>query len=261
MLLTLEMFLAVLPVALLLVFVYSKDKSKEPLSLLLELFFLGILSGIIVTEISHITRIIFPFYSKKIADMNFFEVLFYSFIEVALVEELCKWIMIYIKGYNNQEFDEIYDIIVYAVFVSLGFALIENVTYVFIRASLKTALLRAISSVPGHACFAILMGYYLSLAKQFHYKKKYNLEKKYLVLSILVPTLIHGIYDFCLMSRISILMFVFWSFVILLYIKSFITLREVSLANKRMFAKHKFCDKCGYKIDGDTCSKCGNKQE
>ncbi len=257
----LMLFFTVLPVILLLVFVYNKDRAKEPLVLLLQLFGLGMISCIPVLFASDFFRIIFPFMNKRLVDYNFFETILYAFVEVALLEEICKWIMLYAKGYNHQEFDEVYDIIVYAVFVSLGFALVENIAYVFLKGTLRTALFRAVSSVPGHACDAVFMGYFLSLAKQASYKDDKKLEKKYIVLSIIVPAILHGIYDFCLMANVKLLIFAFIGFIAFLYILAFNTLKKVSLENKNLVLKHNFCKSCGFKIDGDICPKCGTRQE
>lgn len=258
---TLILFFTVLPVLLLLIFVYNSDREKEPFKLLLQMFILGMISSGIVLLFSEGIRIIFPFMGKKLSEHTFLETIMYAFLGVALLEELCKWVMLYFRGYNHQEFDEVYDIIVYAVFVSLGFAFVENAAYVMVRGTLKTALLRAISSVPGHACDAVFMGYFLSLAKQSHYKQNNKLEKKYIVLSILVPALLHGIYDYCLMSKVDYLMYIFVVFIVLLYYKAFTTLRCVSKENKELVLKHNFCKSCGFKVTGDVCPKCGMRQD
>ena len=255
------LLLAILPVMLLLIFVYNKDKEKEPLSLLLQLFILGMISCGLVLLLSNVYELFLPFMAKKVKEMDSFEVIIYSFICVALTEEFCKWLMLYIKGYNNREFDEVFDIIVYAVFVSLGFAFIENIVYIFSKLTLRTAILRALSSVPGHACDAIFMGYYLCLAKQCHYKKKYKDENKYIALSILVPAILHGIYDYCLMSNMEMLGFVFLAFIIFLYTNAFQTLTKASQKNKLLVEKNNLCKCCGYKLDGEYCPKCGVRQE
>ena len=114
------LILAVLPVALILLFVYKKDKTKEPLGLLLSFFFKGIFSCFLVLTISDILGAFLPFMDKELETMTFVEVFLYAFVGVALVEEFCKWLMVYIGGYNHNEFDEIYDILVYSIFVSLS---------------------------------------------------------------------------------------------------------------------------------------------
>ncbi len=89
---------------------------------------------------------------------------FDSFFLAAIPEEISKWLVLYWIVWKSREFDEHYDGIIYAVFVSLGFALVENIMYVVNR-GMGVALIRAVLSVPGHGSFGVLMGYYFSLAK------------------------------------------------------------------------------------------------
>jgi len=254
------LFIAILPVLLILLFVYNKDKKKEPLFLLLQLFLLGIVSCFIVILLSKALGFL-PFMQGDLDDKRFFDIILYSFLGVALIEEFCKWLMLYLKGYNNKEFDELYDIIVYAVFVSLGFAFFENLIYIFSSQALRTAIVRALSSVPGHACDAIFMGYYLTIAKEHSYNKRKDLEKKNILLSIVVPTLLHGFYDFCLMSNINALLIVFFIFIIFLYIISLKKLKEISNNNRTIKYQNTFCKACGAKVEGRFCNNCGTSQE
>ena len=255
------LFLAALPVVLILLFIYNKDRSKEPLGLLLQLFILGILSCFIVAFVSTKLSDYLPFMQGNLEDKSFFSILLYAFLGVALIEELCKWIMLYLKGYKNDEYDELYDIIVYSVFVSLGFAFFENILYVINTQSIKIALIRAVSAIPGHACDAIFMGYYLNLAKIYETSKEKKLEKKNIILSILIPTILHGIYDFCLMSGIKILTLVFIIFITFLYKVSLKKVEEASINNKKFKFKNKFCKVCGKRSEREFCPNCGMKQE
>lgn len=225
------LLLSILPVLLILLFVYKKDKNKEPLLLLFIFFCSGIFSCFLVLQTSNVLATFLPFMNMSVESMGFFDTLLYTFIGVALVEEICKWIMVYFIGYYHKEFEEMYDILVYAVFVSLGFAFYENIMYVLALGDLKTVLLRAISAIPGHACDAIFMGYYLSVAKIFRYKRKKDLEKNNIYLSIIVPALLHGIYDFCLLSGYRIFIFVFIFFVTYLYIISYDKIKEMARLN------------------------------
>ena len=79
---------AVLPVVLILLFVYKKDKDKEPLGLLLSFFFKGIFSCFLVLTISDILGVFLPFMGKELEAMTFVEVFLFAFVGVALVEEL-----------------------------------------------------------------------------------------------------------------------------------------------------------------------------
>lgn len=259
--LALLIFLAVLPVIIILLYIYNKDKSKEPLGLLIQLFVLGIVSCFLVFFISFILEQFFPFMRTNLEEKSFFQIILYSFLGVALVEEFCKWLMLYFVGYKNDEFDELFDIIVYSVFVSLGFAFFENILYVFNYLDIKTVILRALSAIPGHACDAIFMGYYLNIAKRQANKYRKDLERKNIKLSIIIPTILHGIYDFCLLSGKSIFIFIFFIFITMLYSKSLEKIEEVSKNNKKIKFKNKFCKVCGKRVEGEFCSNCGMQQE
>ncbi len=251
------LFLSILPIILILVIIYHKDKKREPLPLLLVLFCLGILSCFLVLKVSDLSKLIFPFMNMSTKEMDLLSIVLYSFIGVALIEEACKWVMVYIVGYHNKEFEEVYDMIVYAVFVALGFAFYENIAYVFYLGNVKTAFLRAISAVPGHACYAISMGYYLSMAKQFHFKKRKDLERNNMMLSILIPTVLHGIYDFCLMLGYKEFIYIFIIFVIYLFFTTIKKVKEISATSEKLQKNKDFCPKCGHKMENGICSNCG----
>ena len=89
-----------------------------------------------------------------------------------------------------------YDGIVYAVFISLGFATVENLAYV-LSSGFNTALVRSLTAVPAHALFAVAMGYYLGIAK--FAGPQYR--QKYIRLGFIIPIILHGIYDFILFSE------------------------------------------------------------
>ncbi len=279
--------LAVLPIVAICTYIYMKDKNKEPLALLIKLFLLGIGSCFVVLIMSKILFKFFPFMEKSTANMTFFEVMTYSFIGVALIEEFCKWMMTYYGAYKTKAYDEVYDGIVYAVYVSLGFAFLENLLYVFGNGSIIVGISRGILAVPGHACDAVFMGYYLSLAKVYAQQNNKKQEKKNLILSIIVPTILHGIYDFCLFSSIDLLLIVFLIFVITIYIVAFKKIKQLSALYKKTQPQYqqvvtqqayqtqqlppqnpsevpqpqnKFCPYCGTPVSGNFCTKCGARQ-
>ncbi len=254
------LFIALLPVILICLFVYSKDKNKEPVKLLIKLFCLGIVSCFVTLILTDATTSIIPLFGANLIDMNFFEVMLYAFIGVAFMEELSKWLMVYFAGYKDKEFNELYDIIVYSVFVSLGFACFENILYILDFGKISTGIMRGLLSVPGHVCYAIYMGYFLSLAKIYKGHGKKSKERKNIILSIIVPTILHGIYDFCIMSKVPILVIVFGIFVITLYIFSVIRLKEIAKADVKIVYDNKYCPNCGIKVSGPFCKNCGTRQ-
>lgn len=217
------LFISVLPVYIILAYVYNKDKEKESRKLLSTLFLKGIASCFPVIILELCFSLLFP----PENEMNTFTLFWYTFLGIALIEEGYKWFITYKISYNSHEFNQVYDGIVYAVFVSLGFACFENILYVF-ESGISTGILRMFLAVPGHACDAIVMGNYFSLAKISAISNDKNREKKNLVLSILIPTLTHTIYDFCLFTGESIFLIIFSILVISIYIYSYQKIKHFS---------------------------------
>ena len=211
-------FTALLPVAILLYHIYRKDKnSPEPTKELIKAFLLGILSIPLSFCIS-IPFGVIGLYNNEVT--NIFDSIRLSFFGAAIPEEVAKFFILWMVLRKNPYFDEKMDGIVYAVCVSLGFAAVENIMYLFSNAErfLTVGVTRSIFSVPGHFCFGILMGYYYSLAKFYPLSPKRN---KALIL--IAPILGHGIYDSILYSISvttiisAILMIVFLVFCIIMW--------------------------------------------
>lgn len=250
----LTLIVAILPVFLIGFYIYKKDIEKESSQLLFKLFMFGILSCFPVLFVGSVFNMFFP----EMEYMSFFQLLFYVFITIALVEEFFKWLFTFICSYSHNEFDSTYDMIVYAVFVSLGFACFENVLYVS-EYGLLTGIFRGLLSVPGHACDGILMGIYLGMAKLSQIKGDNKSSNKYKLLSILIPTISHGIYDFCLFWASPLFLTIFVVFVVLLDILCIRKVKYISKNNLKFKYKFNFCPKCGRKVDSNYCPKCGNK--
>lgn len=222
--------LSLAPVFIIATYIYSRDKyEKEPLSLLLLTLVLGCLVPIpvIVVE-SFLTNVKPELLSNKI---SYFGAFYNAFLVAGLTEELFKFIVLFIIIWNNKNFNEKFDGIVYAVFISLGFAAVENVMYVNNYGE-STGYVRALVSVPGHALFGITMGFYFGLAKFYVSKRKVLLLKAFFF-----PILLHGIFDFILMQGNYRVMGIFIPFVIYLY---FDGLRKVkNLSDRSIFRKIK----------------------
>ena len=187
---TIILLTALLPIAVLLFYIYRKDKnSPEPVGQLLKTFFVGVLAVPLSLCIST------PLESLGLYTMepaSIFGAISTSFLGAAIPEEIAKFLLLWMVLRKNKYFDEKMDGIVYAVCISLGFAALENIMYLFsnVESYLSVGITRAIFAVPGHFCFGILMGYYYSLAK--FYPKT---PKKNKALILVAPILVHGVYD------------------------------------------------------------------
>lgn len=182
------LFLSILPVAILMIYFYYRDKyEKEPVTTLMLAFFGGILSAVATLAALYPFSSFFPQFES-----NLFNSVFTSLILAAIPEEFFKFVFLYLFIWGNRNFNEYYDGIIYAVFVSLGFACLENIAYVY-QYGIGTGIGRAILTVPAHALFGVIMGYYFSLAKFIPENRSY-----YLIRSIIYPVIAHAIFNFML---------------------------------------------------------------
>lgn len=229
--------LCVVPSLLIMEYIYIKDRiEKEPTCLLLILFISGIISAIISYLISTTLKMYIPFLNNSYTNMNIVQILFKSFVVIALVEELSKWLINYICTWKNKNFDHLYDPIVYATFICLGFATFENILYGFIYKSygLMPIVLRGIISVPCHAVFGIIMGYYLGIAKNSITSNKLKQSKKYKYKSFIIPLILHFIYDLLLINPTKIHYCIFILYIIILYIIAFIKIKKLCGIKKKI---------------------------
>ena len=277
------LFLSILPSSALGVMIYKKDiVEKESTGLLFKLFLGGAIGSVILTLLlSTVLEPIIP--DLEDSNNNFIYLAINTFFKVALVEEFSKWIFLKKITWKNKEFNYIYDAIVYAVFVALGFATIENIIYVLgSEGGISIAILRAILSVPGHAFDGVFMGYYYGLAKQAKINDNIKLFKRNMIFSLLIPVVFHFIFDYLLLSENSILLILYLVFIILLYINAFKRINKLSNITERLdknddinnnsyniveatyqtnTINHRYCTNCGNLVNGNFCSICGKKVE
>jgi len=220
---------ALLPVFFIFRFVYKADKNeREPIRFVLKVLLFGAIFALPCGILESLMEpILTNFYDPATVKYAFME----NTVGVALIEELSKWLVFMIFVWKNKNFDHSFDGIVYAASISLGFAAIENVMYVMNYGS-GVSLGRAIFSIPGHTTFGLFMGLYLSRAKmRFSNNKGHTFH---LFMSLLVPTILHGIYDFLLSDQAGEagLSYLFIFFVIIIDIASFRIIKKQSKRDK-----------------------------
>lgn len=219
------LLIAILPGVYLLRFVYKHDRIEpEPRPLLVKCFIFGLLStsAAVITEV--IGSIILEnfFYEETVI----YRFLMYFFV-VALSEEGFKYLFLKLATWKHPAFDYQFDGIVYAVFVSLGFAIRENIMYVA-QYGLTTGIVRAFTAVPGHASFGIMMGAWYGMAKKYFNlgdSEKYRKYKKY---ALWIPVLLHGTYDFFASSNTELSVILFFAVVIVMFVLCYRIVKVVS---------------------------------
>ncbi len=227
------LIISALPVVLIGMYIYNKDREKEPLSMMIKLVIGGIISCFIVLYLTNILSLLIPMIRASVSSQTYTELIIHAFVGVALIEELSKLIMLYNISYNDKNFDETYDMIIYSVFVSLGFALIENLLYVFGK-GITIGIIRALISVPAHTCNGVFMGYFLMKAKISAINDDNIGRQKNIIYALIVPTLLHGTFDYCLFTGNDYFIIFFFIFVITLFIISIRKVIKEAKNNKKI---------------------------
>lgn len=194
---TLAFITALLPVVLLMVYItYHDRKQPEPFSWLMKGVGYGVVSAILVLcVVGPMPTVCYMFGLDEATPVG---QIARAFGEAAIPEECAKLLMLWLLLRHNPYFDERFDGIVYAVCVGLGFAGLENLIYVFTNLDDLAAIgfSRAIFAVPGHFFFAVAMGYFYSRAR---FDVSSSIRRTYYILALVVPILLHGVYDALLM--------------------------------------------------------------
>ena len=205
---------ALLPAIVLLRYIYRHDHiEKEPPALLLRLLLGGVLSAFAAILLETAGMWILPAFAEEGSDLYY---VFLAFLVVAVSEEGAKLFFLKKYSWHQPAFNYMFDGIVYAVFVSLGFAAFENVKYVF-DFGLSVAFSRAFLAVPAHMAFAVFMGIFYGRARCHARRGNGAAAKSNLAAGFISAVLLHGFYDACLMVGTNLSMIVFVGFVIFMY--------------------------------------------
>jgi len=184
---------AVLPAIFLLVHVYRADKlEKEPAPLLISLVLYGIAATFIALVLERAGSFLLGLWFEE-GSVAYNAIMYFGI--VAFSEEGAKYFLLRRRTWHSAAFNCQFDGVVYAVFVALGFALWENISYVLMY-GLSTALVRAVTAVPGHACFGVFMGIWYGAARRYANEGDFIGERVCRRRALWLPVLIHGMYDF-----------------------------------------------------------------
>ncbi len=207
------------------IYIYYSDKwDREPKKLVITSFFLGGLACFPSNYIEGVFQTVFGL-EGILTDPSFswWQKGFYAFFGVALVEESCKFL--FLKGFifDDREFNEPFDGIVYGGMIGCGFATIENLMYV-LPGGYEVGVIRMLTAVPGHVFAGIILGYFMGKAKFCPNPNKNLMAGLGLVI------VLHGLYDTAAFSNVR------WS-IYLVFIMVFVGI-YLGLKAKKKLAKH-----------------------
>ena len=168
-------------------FIYWRDThEKEPAILLFFAFLLGALSIVPALFLS-------AWMARTGLDLQSSNLLFAAaswMLAVGLPEDFAKFFLVRIFLYPRKAFNEPYDGIIYCAMCGMGFATVENIMYV-LEGGFPVALGRAFFSIPGHASWSVLVGYFLGRQK---FEGRWGLAG----VGLLLAAGLHGLFNFFL---------------------------------------------------------------
>ena len=218
---------AVIPAIYLMIKVYRSDKLEpESPKLLVSLVIAGIFSALLALVSEIVLEYALNMFFQK--DTLIYNLIMYYFV-VAVSEEGAKYLMLKRRTWKHPEFDCRFDGIVYAAFVSLGFALWENISYVM-SYGVGVAFVRALTAIPGHACFGVLMGIFYGIAKKYDRQGKGGPSRTFRILAFIIPAFTHGMYDY--IASVDTGNAYFITFIAIVFVVCFILVQKMSKADK-----------------------------
>ncbi len=188
--------IAVMPPVFFLVWVLRYDRIEpEPLSSVLRVFLLGFIS-VFPAAFMETALLSLPVFSATGLPGAALQ----SFLVIAPVEEAAKLLIVLVFAWKSRHFTEPNDGIVYAGTASIGFALSENLFYVFEHGAF-VGMARAVTSIPGHTFTGVIMGYFVGMGL-FSGSSRRRLI--YILEGFLAAWLLHGTYDTFVLSGTAI---------------------------------------------------------
>ena len=222
------LFLTIAPSFFILFYLVKSDRFPEPTEKIIKTF----LWGIVITLPAAIAN------DLLISNWNLLKInnsISHSFLSAGPIEEGLKFLILTSIIGKYRDYDHPVDGIVYCVCLSQGFATLENIYYVYILSdyfgttSQGLAILRSFSAIPAHAIFGATMGY-------FFMKYSFIQKQNNLALCLIVPILLHGIYNFFAGQYFIIsLLTVIISWIVLL--RAFSRLKKSQLQKRREYEK------------------------
>ena len=223
---------AIIPAVFLMIKVYRSDKlERESPYLIWHLIRAGVLSALLALVEERILSVLLD--ATVPTSSQLYDIILYFGI-VAFAEESSKYLFMKKETWKSWEFNCQFDGVVYAVFVSLGFALWENISYVMMY-GFGTALVRAVTAIPGHACFGVFMGIFYGIAKRLDYRGENLASKLMRFLALVIPALLHGAYDYIATMENDEGSGYFIGFVLILFVVSFLLVGKTAKEDKVIY--------------------------
>ena len=191
-------FFGLAPSVIWLLFFLRKDNHPESNSMILKVFFFGMLAALPAALI----ELGFAAALQPLKLPLFITEIIYIFFGISLIEELFKYLVVKKKVIKNSECDEPTDIMLYMIISALGFAALENLLILLPLASpfqfFETFVISSFRFVGAtflHALASGVFGYFIALS----FLEKKNKTKLFLK-GLIAAVFLHGLYDFSIIE-------------------------------------------------------------
>ena len=215
----------IIPAAVIFAYIRHKDSywKEKPRKLIFGV--VGLIMGLMIFD--SVTDVLWDWSFFDLFECPFSEdsrlyLLCHCFVTVATPEEFLKFLVLIVMTWKHPAFSHRFDGIVFSAMSSLGFATLENFTYMLKdEENLIVAIMRAVSSMPCHVAFGVLMGLFYAKAKEASLQHQKHLVFRNFLLALVIPILMHGLYNFTALSE---------SFLVSFCLGLIITLEEIAIA-------------------------------
>lgn len=174
---------------------YKDRHLPEPPSHLLLAFLLGTASSFLAMYLyGALGWFNLRFDAFLLAETNLVGLFVYAVLGIGVIEEVSKMVPFLLVVLFFREFDEPIDGIIYASYIALGFAAVENIQYVRYAPAIE-AYARGFAGPVVHMVFASIWGYYIGRA---HLRG--DGVGRVILGSLAFTAFLHGIYDFVVIA-------------------------------------------------------------
>lgn len=182
-----------LPSIIWLLFYLRKDVHPESNAMVLKIFFYGILAGFVAIFLEKSFQKVYNLFTASPVSGSVLAIFFGG----ALIEELVKYLAVWLGVFRNRELDEPPDLVLYMIIAALGFAALENILVLSNfhpiltpAKALEVMGWRFASATFLHALCSGAFGYFLALSL-FYISKR----KKYFFVGLGISVILHGLYN------------------------------------------------------------------
>src|SRR5262245_50437903 len=180
---------AIFPAAVLTAFLVSHYRKRMGPRLIVRTLALGVISGMLVLSAGPIIG-----WASSFAAPGVEAALASSFLGAAGPEELAKFLLLYFVVREHKDCDSGGDLFCAAMLIGLGFAGLENSLYLLRTPDwLNLGMMRGVLAIPAHVVFGAVMGRFAARAYRG------QLPALNWTLALIVPVVVHGLYDFPLL--------------------------------------------------------------